>query len=284
MPQLPPAAVLGLSASDFCRPGKPGRLARMLRVPIQSPDRCSPHVMHAGLAHTTGSDRPVTTFPRMGKKMKQKTSQTLYAYWNALRGDRLAPRRFEIEPARIASILPETFILEQTGDIDRPFGASYMFRLAGTRICEQFGVEFRGANFLDLWDELERADLEANLAEIASLGGGGVLTFGAMNASGRGATFEALILPLMHTKPTADRFLGAISCVDLPIWLGSERLVSQHVLNWDTIWPGGRTPARLEQHQAPFAAELSGGRIVRSDRRQFRVLDGGLGKTVPGKH
>ena len=212
--------------------------------------------------------------------MKQKTSQILYSYWNTLRGDRLAPRRFEIEPARIAAILPETFILEQTGDIDRPFGSSYTFRLAGTRICEQFGVEFRGANFLDLWDEHERADLEANLAEIASLGGAGVMTFGAMNGSGRGATFEALILPLMHTKPTADRFLGAISCIDLPLWLGSERIVSQHVLNWDVIWPGGRphhAPVAAA-HQAPFASEMAGARLVRSDRRQFRVFDGGLSK------
>ncbi len=46
--------------------------------------------------------------------MKQRTIQTLYAYWNELRAGRVAPRRLEIEPARIGSILPETFMLERT--------------------------------------------------------------------------------------------------------------------------------------------------------------------------
>ena len=45
--------------------------------------------------------------------MQQRTNQILFAYWNDVRGERLAPRRFEIEPARIATILPETFILER---------------------------------------------------------------------------------------------------------------------------------------------------------------------------
>ena len=84
----------------------------------------------------------------MDRKMKQKTSQILYAYWNGVRGERMAPRRFEIEPARIATILPETFILERL-DTD-----TFVYRLAGTRMCEQFGCEFRGANFLDGWNEL----------------------------------------------------------------------------------------------------------------------------------
>jgi len=30
--------------------------------------------------------------------MKQKTVQTLYAYWNEIRAGRLAPKRLEIEP------------------------------------------------------------------------------------------------------------------------------------------------------------------------------------------
>ena len=77
--------------------------------------------------------------------MKQKTSQILFAYWNEVRGSRVAPRRFEIEPSRISEILPETFILER---LDRE---TYRFRLAGTRICEEFGQELRGTNFLDGW-------------------------------------------------------------------------------------------------------------------------------------
>lgn len=212
--------------------------------------------------------------------MKHKSSQLLYSYWNGLRRDRPAPRRFEIEPSRIASILPDTFILERVGDVDVPSRVAYTFRLAGTRICEQFGQELRGANLLDLWDDRDRLDVEAHLADVVEHGTVAVLTFSAVSATGRNATFEAVILPLMHTKPFADRFLGAMSCIDLPIWLGTERLISQHVRNWDTIWPDDarRRAQQGAGRQPPFHPAMAQARVVRSDRRLFRVLDGGLGK------
>ena len=75
--------------------------------------------------------------------MQQPTSRQLYAYWDRVRNGRVAPRRFEIEPAKIATILPETFIVEDAGML------GYRFRLAGTKICEHFGRELRGADLLD---------------------------------------------------------------------------------------------------------------------------------------
>ena len=83
--------------------------------------------------------------------MKQRTSHILFNYWNDVRGDRLAPRRFDIEPSRISKILAETFILERVDS------HTYVFRLAGTKICEQFGIEFRGRNFLDFAGDSDRA-------------------------------------------------------------------------------------------------------------------------------
>ncbi|WP_372930848.1 PAS domain-containing protein, partial [Methyloceanibacter sp.] len=44
--------------------------------------------------------------------MQQPTSKQLFAYWDHIRNGRIAPRRFEIEPAKIANILRETFIAE----------------------------------------------------------------------------------------------------------------------------------------------------------------------------
>ena len=87
--------------------------------------------------------------------MKQRTLHTLYGYWNEVRAGRLAPRRLEIEPSRIAGILSETFMLERVD------AATYRYRLAGTRLCELFGSELRGTNFLDGWSEQDRADAGA---------------------------------------------------------------------------------------------------------------------------
>jgi PAS domain len=41
----------------------------------------------------------------------------------------IAPRRFEIEPAKIAALLPQTFIVENAGML------GYRFRLTGTKIA-----------------------------------------------------------------------------------------------------------------------------------------------------
>ena len=62
------------------------------------------------------------------------------AAWDRVRNGRFAPRRFEVEPAKIAALLPETFIAEGAGLL------GCRFRLAATKVCEQFGRELRGAD------------------------------------------------------------------------------------------------------------------------------------------
>ena len=203
--------------------------------------------------------------------MRQRTSQMLYAYWNEVRRGRLAPRRFDIEPARVAGILAETLILERV-DAD-----SYPFRLAGTRICEQFGAEFRGNNFLDLWSKDDRIHLAQKLALLGEQGGVGVLDFEGRAGEGRAAKFEAILLPLFHAQPTVDRFLGAISCCRAPLWLGRERITELVLEQVEVVWPDGRPHALIDKmdRQSPFLPAERRGRIVRLEQRQFRVLEGG---------
>ena len=45
--------------------------------------------------------------------MKQDGSIALFQYWNRLRDGRPAPKRTEIEPADIKTLLADTFILEK---------------------------------------------------------------------------------------------------------------------------------------------------------------------------
>jgi hypothetical protein len=206
--------------------------------------------------------------------MKQKSNQILFHYWNGVRGERLAPRRFEIEPARIAAVLPEAFILERL-DAD-----TYAYRLAGTRICEQFAMEFRGLNFLDDWDVDDRASLATHLAATSSKGGVLVVEFAARprDHSIGEMTFEMTLLPLVHTSTTVSRFLGAITAFETPTWAGSEALVTRRLTAQTVIWPDGRPHALVDSHreQTPFVASMAGARLVKVDRRTFRVFDGGL--------
>lgn len=203
--------------------------------------------------------------------MKQRTSQILFKYWNDVRGDRLAPLRLEIEPMRISPILAETFILEQVD------GQGFSFRLAGTRLCEQLGHELRGTDFLDLAGEDDREIMEQAMVKVTQRGAVAVFEIEARDEQGRSVSFEAVVLPLLHARDSISRYLGAMSPIESPHWLGHEPLRPHALVHHDVIWPDGRPHAVIERvgHQAPFLPALAQARVVRFNRRQFRILDGG---------
>jgi hypothetical protein len=203
--------------------------------------------------------------------MKAHASQSLFSYWNSLRGDRLAPRRFEIEPSSIAPFLPDTFILER---LDQD---AFRFRLAGTRISDAFGLELRGANLFELFAISDHPLLRREIALVTSQGAAAVFEIKAGEAGAPAATFEMLILPLTHTRDRVDRLLGSIAPVDKPDWLGTVPLATRKVRRSEIIWPDGQ-PRSIVERQAPFSPVVREARIVRSDRRQFRVYDGGLSR------
>jgi hypothetical protein len=202
--------------------------------------------------------------------MKQPTSRIIYNYWNDVRGDRLAPHRFDIEPSRMGSVLSETFILERTDQL------TFRFRLAGTRLCENFGQELRDQNLTDFSHEERHVFLKAMQAVTAE-GAVAVLEIEAVTDDERAVCFEAIVMPLIHTAGTVTRYLGAMSPIDPPAWLGSKRLEAAGLVGHEVVWPEGRPHAMLAsaERQTPFAPEMAAARIVRHHRRQFRILDGG---------
>lgn len=209
-----------------------------------------------------------------GQRMQSHTTKVLYGYWNEVRNGRAAPRRFDIEPAQISEVLPDTFMLERVSQ------TVYRYRLAGTRLCDQFQSEFRGLDFLDGWSPEDSETLQRDLRVISEQGGVGLFTVEARNAGGQAVAFEVVVLPLVHTEGAIDRYLGSMSALDVPIWLGTERIIYKRLLKHEVIWPDGRPHAVIEKGrtQTPFMPHVRNARIVRQDRRQFRVYDGGLHK------
>jgi hypothetical protein len=192
--------------------------------------------------------------------MQQPTIRQLYAYWDQIRNGRVAPRRFEIQPAEIAALLPETFIAECTGLL------GFRFRLAGTKICEQFGRELRGLDFLTLWEMQDRDAVASIVRTVFSDGAVGHGIFRAFTRSDREAKFEILLMPLIHTGNVINRLLGAIVAVEPPFWLGAEPLGRHEIVDLRLHWPEGVPPF------------LAGGtaEVVRLGLRRFRVFEGGL--------
>ncbi|HWM30982.1 MAG TPA: PAS domain-containing protein, partial [Methyloceanibacter sp.] len=139
--------------------------------------------------------------------MQQSATRELYAYWDRVRNGRMAPYRFEIDPTKIAALLPETFIAECEG---RP---GFRFRLAGTKICEQFCRELRGVDFLTLWTGKDRDTVASLIGKVLNDGAVAHGRFRATAHTGRKASFELVLLPLIHNGTTANRLLGAITAI-----------------------------------------------------------------------
>ncbi len=145
--------------------------------------------------------------------MRQQATRQLFAYWNAIRRERAAPDRAEIDPAAIRSILSDTFMIEADGDM------SFALRLSGTRLNALWLSEMKGRSFVDLWGE----DAQSVAAVLWTVMDGAVpVLIGAGAAPGDRdpANLEILLLPLRHQGRTHARILGAIACANHPDWLG----------------------------------------------------------------
>lgn len=137
--------------------------------------------------------------------MKSMTGLDIYAYWDELRGRNPAPRREDIDPAKLKHHLGDLFILTDKGE------ATPFFRLAGTRLCDLFGRELRDRPFSELWPRAN-ATFPCRVAR-------GILqhqlpvVFDVEAEDDHGASplaFEMLLLPLRTDADAAQRLLGAL--------------------------------------------------------------------------
>lgn len=139
--------------------------------------------------------------------MKSMTGHDIYHYWDELRGDKPAPRREDINPARLKHHLADIFILTDKGE------NALSFRLAGTRVCDLFGRELRDRPFSELWPaakatvpcRVARGILQHQLPVVFD-----VAAEGQHGAEAEAEAFEMLLLPLWTDEGAAPRILGAL--------------------------------------------------------------------------
>lgn len=205
-------------------------------------------------------------------QMRQRGTAGLFQYWNRLRDGRPAPRRTEIEPADIKTMLADTFILE------RDLRGDAVFRLAGTRLCATFGRELKGFAFTSLWNHADQSKA-ARLA-LATLNDKSVsvTTLLGTTESGRSLDLELLLLPL-EGGAESPRAMGSLCPAEKPYWLGADPVAECQIDGVRTIDPD-REPrvgdGMLQVDAPPLApgqAALDG-----THSRRFRhlvVIEGG---------
>ena len=141
--------------------------------------------------------------------MKDQKTIDLFLYWNRLRDGRPAPRRNEIEPADIRSLLGDTFILEEDAR------GQAVFRLAGTRLCALFGKELKGFVFSSLWSDRDRRIVNRLAGNAFRDNCVVALSLEGHSRAGRMIAMELVLLPIQGNGDGA-RALGSAVVLDKP--------------------------------------------------------------------
>jgi len=141
----------------------------------------------------------------------------LYEYWQRARADHLMPRRADIDPIEIWSLLPYVHMSEWHDD---PKDVRY--RIAGTEIVATAGHEYRGRSLTQVLRDPN--DLEQSLSLYIRVVATRVPIFGRTEDSSvrLGVDFfEWILCPLSEDGKSVTHFLGLEDYVSHRRYLGS---------------------------------------------------------------
>lgn len=176
------------------------------------------------------------TFPNSRvTMMKHRNSHFAVGYWSRLRDGQRAPDQADIDPRALKSLLPFVFILDA-----RPIEGP-IFRLAGTSLCQRYGAELRGRNYLSHWDASSRARvaemLPQSLRECLPL----CLTSVGATDDCRMVEIETVLLPMTFGSGTPERFLGVAQALT-DVYEIAGRSISFERLVASSLVREGETP------------------------------------------
>lgn len=161
--------------------------------------------------------------------MKHKNSHLMVGYWSRLRRGRTLPDQTDVDPRAIKRMLPYVFILD-AADLDRP-----LYRLAGTSLCERYGREMKGTNFLAHWESQSRTAISSLLRQSLHLKQPVCISSIATTAECGMVELETIIAPVTFGPGEPTRFVGMVQILsDATPLIGRaiafERLVSSQLV------------------------------------------------------
>ena len=133
--------------------------------------------------------------------MKHRNNHFAVGYWSLIRRGRPAPDQSDVDPKALKRLLPFVFLLDARH-------STFTYRLAGTTLCERYGGELRGRDFLAQWDRESRTKLPALLKEALSVSTPLCLTSVATTADCRMIEIETVLMPMTFNADARERFLG----------------------------------------------------------------------------
>lgn len=141
----------------------------------------------------------------------------LLDYWRQISGDRLMPRRQDVDPTMIWPLLKNIMMTEWHRDPDRLF-----YRIGGTEVVAALGVELRGKWVSELYPDREDVDRTLRLYRKVVDARAPVLgrTDGTHMRLGT-KSFEWVICPLSDDGAQVTHFIGLEDYVSPRPYLGA---------------------------------------------------------------
>jgi hypothetical protein len=216
--------------------------------------------------------------------MKHRNSHLLVGYWSRLRKGRDLPDQTDIDPRAIKRMLSYVFILEAS-DPARP-----VYRLAGTGLCDRFGIELKATNFLSHWEAGSRGALSALLRQALAARQPVCLSSIATTSDHGMIELETILAPVSFGPGQPVRFIGLVQVLSDPSPLSGkpiafERLVGSQLIREDEPLstfetPPPPMPPMLPVRSHPRAPHL---RLVVSQNKPATLhfgLDEMMGKLI----
>ncbi|HWA88470.1 MAG TPA: PAS domain-containing protein [Rhizomicrobium sp.] len=204
--------------------------------------------------------------------MKHKNSHLLVGYWSRLRKGRDVPDQTDIDPRAIKRMLSHVFILDALNP-GRP-----IYRLAGTGLCERYGMELKGTGFLGLWEGQSGIALTSLLKQSQKTRQPVCLSSIGATAECGMVELETILLPITFNGGEPLRFLGLTQVLSDPALLAGrpiafQRLVASTLVREDEPLPAPTAfapppPAVQAMRNHPRAPHL---RLVVSQERPANV-------------
>ncbi|HEY4264056.1 MAG TPA: PAS domain-containing protein [Micropepsaceae bacterium] len=205
--------------------------------------------------------------------MKHRNSHFAVGYWSRIRHGRATPDQVDIDPKALKRLLPFVFLLDARG-------GAFTYRLAGTTLCERYGSELRGRDFLYQWDADSRVRLNELLRRSLQVCVPVCLTSIGATDDCHMVEIETVLMPISFGGAYPERFLGVAQVLtDVSPLAGQaisfERLVSSALIREDEPAEQASPPPndRGRPHpRAPHLRLVAGRESVRqSDKDPLRM-------------
>ncbi|MEI9930910.1 MAG: PAS domain-containing protein [Rhizomicrobium sp.] len=141
-----------------------------------------------------------------------------------MRNGRDVPDQTDIDPRAVKRLLASIFIL----DAANPGQPAY--RLAGTGLCERFGMELKGMGFLLHWDGQSRTALSALMRQAMKLRQPICLSSIGASADSGMVELETMLLPISLNGGEPTRFLGMTLLLSDPMQIAGRTIAFQRLV------------------------------------------------------